>query len=286
MYRPRLRTILIGAGSAFVLMASGGIAYAAIASSGPVDSSGAVHGCYTNQAANGSHVVVLQDAGTTCPKGTTAITWSAPGPTGATGATGPAGPSGPAGPAGPDGLTGPAGPTGPAGAQGAAGTSLSHITDLNGLACSTHDGSAGTISVQLSAADNSIVLNCVATGGNPSPTGVTHNDGVGQTWTDYTTQATYNAVEANSAAGAFIAAEGGTASAVSCGTGNEAVPGTHQHAERHLAVHRAVRGPRRHQQHRAAVLPERLQRGLVLRREAGPLSAACAQGPSCSHAAV
>jgi hypothetical protein len=75
----------------------------------------------------------------------------------------------------------------------------------------------------LSAADNSIVLNCVATGGNPSPTGVTHNDGVGQTWTDYTTQATYNAVEANSAAQAFIGAEGGTASTVSCGTGNEAV---------------------------------------------------------------
>jgi hypothetical protein len=199
MYRPRLRTILIGAGSAFVLMASGGIAYAAIASSGPVDSSGAVHGCYTNQAANGSHVVVLQDAGTTCPKGTTAITWSA------------------------------AGPTGPAGPQGPAGTSLGNITGLSGLACSTHDGQAGTIAVQPAATDNTIVLTCVAPGGNPNPTsgpsatGVAHTNGVGQTWTDFTALDTYNLLEADSAASAFISAEGGSASPVMCGTSTDAV---------------------------------------------------------------
>ena len=156
MERTRLRMLLIGTGSAVVLVAGGGIAYAAGVVSGPVDSAGAVHGCYTNQALNGSHVVVLQDAGTTCPKGTTAIAWSMTGPagpagaTGAAGATGPAGTAGPAGPAGP---TGPAGPngdtgdTGPAGPQGPAGTSLGNITDLDGLACSTHDGQAGTIVV-------------------------------------------------------------------------------------------------------------------------------------------
>src|SRR5215831_10812308 len=135
-----MRTTLIATGSAFVLVASGGIAYAATASSGPVDSSGAVHGCYTNQGANGSHVVVLQDAGTTCPKGTTAITWSVVGPAGAVGPTGPAGPAGPSGAPGSAGAAGSAGPTGPAGPAGPAGTSLSNITDLNGLACSTHDG--------------------------------------------------------------------------------------------------------------------------------------------------
>jgi hypothetical protein len=46
---------------------------------------------------------------------------------------------------------------------------------------------------------------------------------VGQTWTDFTSPGTYNAAEANSAALAYIGAEGGTASTVSCGTGNVAV---------------------------------------------------------------
>jgi len=50
-------------------------------SSGPVDSSGVIHGCYTNTALNGSHVFVLQDAGTNCPRGTTPISWNqAPSP--------------------------------------------------------------------------------------------------------------------------------------------------------------------------------------------------------------
>jgi hypothetical protein len=219
-----MRTILIATGSAFVLVASGGIAYAAV-SSGPVDSSGAVHGCYTNQAVNGSHVVVLQDAGTTCPKGTTAITWSA---AGQAGPAGPAGAAGPTGPAGAKGDTGATGATGSAGPAGPAGTGLSSITDLNGLACTAH-GQAGTIAVQPAPGDNTITLICVTAGGNPSPssgpstTGVTHTDGVGQTWTDFTPQGTYNSTEANQAAHAFIGAEGGTASLVVCGTSNDAV---------------------------------------------------------------
>ena len=78
------------AGLAVALVAGGGTALAAI--SGPIDSSGVIHGCWTNAAINGTHVFVLQDAGTSCPKGTTAISWNQ---------TGPAGPAGPPGPGGP-----------------------------------------------------------------------------------------------------------------------------------------------------------------------------------------
>jgi len=56
---------------------------------GPVDSSGGIHGCWTTAAHNGTHTFTLQDAGTTCPKGTTAITWNQTGPQGAQGPTGP-----------------------------------------------------------------------------------------------------------------------------------------------------------------------------------------------------
>jgi hypothetical protein len=107
----RSATILISAGAGFVLLAAGTTAGAAIAG-GPVDGSGVIHGCWTNAAINGTHIFVLQDAGTNCPKGTTAISWNQQGPAGPAGATGP---QGPAGPAGATGATGPQGPTGPAG---------------------------------------------------------------------------------------------------------------------------------------------------------------------------
>jgi hypothetical protein len=123
-------------GAASVLLVGGGTAGAAIVASGPVSSSGVIDGCYTNAEINGSHVFVLQDQDTSCPNGTTSISWNqtgpagpagpagATGPTGATGAQGPIGltgapgPTGPAGPAGPMGSTGPPGPAGPAGANG------------------------------------------------------------------------------------------------------------------------------------------------------------------------
>jgi hypothetical protein len=137
----RGRTALLGIGGAIVLAVGGGTAYAATAG-GPVDSRGVVHGCYTTQALNGSHVFVLQDAGTNCPKGTTVVSWNETGPAGAagaTGATGPAGPTGPAGATGATGLTGAIGPqgpiglTGPAGATGAPGTNGTNgTTILNG----------------------------------------------------------------------------------------------------------------------------------------------------------
>ena len=57
------RMALVSAGAAAVL-ATGGTAAAAVIS-GPVDGNGIVHGCYISPAIKGSHVIVLQDAGTT-----------------------------------------------------------------------------------------------------------------------------------------------------------------------------------------------------------------------------
>ncbi len=94
---------------------AGGTAAGATIAAGPVDGSGVIHGCSSTQALSGSHLFVLQDVGTTCPKGTTAISWNQAGPTGPTGATGPAGIQGPTG------LTGAQGPSGLPGAAGAAG---------------------------------------------------------------------------------------------------------------------------------------------------------------------
>ena len=99
------RNVIIAGATTLVLAAGTSIATAAVMSSAsPVDSSGVIHGCWTNAELNGSHVFVLQDSGTSCPKGTTAISWNQAGP------AGPAGPQGPAGPTGATGATGPAGP--------------------------------------------------------------------------------------------------------------------------------------------------------------------------------
>jgi hypothetical protein len=95
---------LIGAGAALALVAGGTAAYAVTAS--PIDSSGVIHGCYTTTATNGSHKVVLQNVGTSCPSGTTAIKWNQKGP------AGPPGPPGIQGPPGPQGSPGPQGPSG------------------------------------------------------------------------------------------------------------------------------------------------------------------------------
>ncbi len=122
MNKPRLRVTrpVIVAGAATLMLAGGtAVATAAVMSSAsPVSGSGVIDGCWTNAAINGSHVIVLQDQGTSCPRGTTAISWNESGPSGP---AGPAGPAGPTGPAGAAGSAGPAGPTGPAGAAGPAG---------------------------------------------------------------------------------------------------------------------------------------------------------------------
>jgi hypothetical protein len=144
----RNRTILLASGLAVALLAGGGTALAASASSGPV-SGGVVYGCYTNAAINGSHVIVLQNASTNCPSGTTAVSWNQTGPAGAQGATGPAGPTGPAGaagatgPAGPAGATGAAGPAGPQGPAGSAGG----LDAMIGSPCDTNTNAAGNLSV-------------------------------------------------------------------------------------------------------------------------------------------
>jgi hypothetical protein len=122
----RSATILISAASGFVLLATGATAGAAIA--GPVDSAGVIYGCYTTKAnAAGSHTLVLEDVGSTCPPNTTAIKWNQTGPQGPAGPAGPVGPvgaigaTGPVGPVGAIGATGPAGPAGPKGDTGATG---------------------------------------------------------------------------------------------------------------------------------------------------------------------
>lgn len=90
--------------AAFVAIGAGTAAAVIMA---PTDSSGMIHGCWTNVAINGTHAFVLQDAGTSCPKGTTAISWNASGQPGPAGPSGPSGPAGPSGPSGPPGLPGP-----------------------------------------------------------------------------------------------------------------------------------------------------------------------------------
>ena len=96
MRRPRLRTVLIGTGAALALVAGGTAAYAV--TTGPIDGSGVIHGCYYPANAGGSHKLVLQNVGTSCPTGTTAIKWNQKGPAGPTGPQGPTGTQGPAGP--------------------------------------------------------------------------------------------------------------------------------------------------------------------------------------------
>lgn len=106
------RKVIIAGVSALIFMAGASAATAAVISSGPVDSSGVIHGCWSNAELNGSHVFELQDAATKCPKGTTAISWNQGGP------QGPAGQQGPQGATGPTGATGPQGPAGPQGPSG------------------------------------------------------------------------------------------------------------------------------------------------------------------------
>ena len=85
------RRIMIAGVSAMVVAGGGTAAAATVMSRSPVNGSGVIYGCWSNKAINGSHVFALQDAGTRCPNGTTAISWNQAGP------AGPAGPQGPAG---------------------------------------------------------------------------------------------------------------------------------------------------------------------------------------------
>lgn len=126
---------VIVAGAATLALGAGtGIATAAMMTSpSPVDSSGVIHGCWTNRAINGSHVFVLQNVGTNCPEGTTAISWNERGP------------------------AGPTGPSGPAGRSGAA-SRVSSLDQLNGIPC---DHGAGSTSLSYGS-NGAVSIRCVS----------------------------------------------------------------------------------------------------------------------------
>ena len=77
--RPRRRALVIS-GAATLLLGGGTAAFATIATS-PI-SGGVIYGCYKTAATNGSHTLVLQNTGTSCPQGDTAIKWNQRGPKG------------------------------------------------------------------------------------------------------------------------------------------------------------------------------------------------------------
>lgn len=169
----RGRTVLLAIGGTIALTVGGSTAYAAVAGS-PV-SSGVVNGCYANAEVNGSHVLVLQDTGTSCPKGTTAVKWNQTGPagpigptgaTGAAGAIGATGATGAAGAAGATGATGATGPAGPAGAEGPQGppgpAGTSSLDALNGTACDTGGSNPGVLNISYGS-QGSVTITCVPT---------------------------------------------------------------------------------------------------------------------------
>jgi hypothetical protein len=132
--------VIIAGVATLALGAGTGVAAAAMRTSpSPVDRSGVIHGCWTNSAIHGSHVFELQDVGTNCPKGTTAISWNERGPAGAPG------------------------PSGPAGGSGTA--RVSSLDQLNGIPC---DHGAGTTRVSYGS-DGAVSIRCV-TPTTPHPT--------------------------------------------------------------------------------------------------------------------
>jgi hypothetical protein len=83
----RTRNFVIATGTAIALVAGGSTAVAAtMAASSPVNSSGTISACYTTKATKaGAFAVALQNTGTACPNGTTAISWNQTGPMGPAG---------------------------------------------------------------------------------------------------------------------------------------------------------------------------------------------------------
>lgn len=118
------------------LAATAGLAYAA------GDEASTIQACRTK--ARG-HLRVVSDT-TDCRKNELPLSWSV---------------------AGRQGNPGPAGPPGP---KGDPGPPLASIGDLNGLSCTTHDGAAGEIAVQVSDTDT-ITLRCVGQTLPPPPVG-------------------------------------------------------------------------------------------------------------------
>ena len=155
-----------------ILALSAGMVYAAI----PNSTTGVINGCYEKH--TGLLRVIDVQAGRSCTRWETPISWSQagapgePGPAGAAGAPGAdgaAGPQGEPGPPGGDGADGATGPRGERGLQGeqgpegpqgppGSGVALASIEDLAGVAC-TVGVDAGTVSVSVNG--SSIALGCV-----------------------------------------------------------------------------------------------------------------------------
>jgi Lamin Tail Domain/Collagen triple helix repeat (20 copies) len=112
-----------------------------------------------------SGYLLVPSPGKACKKAEQALSWNVKGPAGPAGPAGAPGPAGPQGEAGPAGPTGPAGAAGPPGPAGPAGT-IESIETLNGIACTTAEETAGTVSVETEV-DGAIVLTCE--GGTPPP---------------------------------------------------------------------------------------------------------------------
>ena len=74
------RTKIVTSAAVGLVLVGAGTAAGAVVPSSPVDSLGVIHGCLTKGAVNGSLALVLQDVGTTCPRGTTPVSWNQVGP--------------------------------------------------------------------------------------------------------------------------------------------------------------------------------------------------------------
>jgi hypothetical protein len=99
---------IVLAGAAALALVTGGTAAGAAVLAGPIGG-GVIHGCYYPANSAGSHRIVLQNTGRSCPSGTTAIKWNQQGPQGPQGQQGQQGQQGPPGPQGPQGDPGPPG---------------------------------------------------------------------------------------------------------------------------------------------------------------------------------
>jgi Collagen triple helix repeat (20 copies) len=130
------------------------------------------------------------------------------GPQGVSGKDGQDGAKGDIGPTGPPGPAGGQGPQGPQGPKGDPGASLTSVSQLNGIACTTSDGSAGIVVVGVSSS-NGITLACASNGSSGgsgmcgADPAITHSNGLGQTYQDCMPLGTINGTEAAEAGGAW-----------------------------------------------------------------------------------
>jgi collagen triple helix repeat protein len=135
-------------GLALVLvLASGMLVQASI----PDTQTGVISACYTKS--TGGIRLIDAQAGESCKKGETLVTWSQTGPQGIQGIPGASGIPGAPGPSGVPGEPGPAGSMGPQGLQGPQGIpgpagSVS-LAGLQDTACTRHDGSTGYVDITI-----------------------------------------------------------------------------------------------------------------------------------------